>query len=183
LSACYRNPVLIDDRWQARLRCVAEDAGLHWRETIICRETFGVHCERRFGKDHRYIHRLTRHPKRQVFHPDRVPSWRLENGDKRTNPRGRVASNVWTISRECGTFKERLDGFPTQLPLELLGRVVRTATDPGDLVVDPCSGSASTGMACVEQGRRYLGIEPSEGFAEAFRVLPARLPESFGLIC
>jgi site-specific DNA-methyltransferase (adenine-specific) len=80
-----------------------------------------------------------------------------------------VPSNVWTISRVGGTFKERLDGFPTQLPLALLRRVVRTASDPGDLMVDLFSGSATTGMVCVELDRRYLGIELSEGFVEASR--------------
>jgi site-specific DNA-methyltransferase (adenine-specific) len=99
-----------------------------------------------------------------------VPSARLAvYNDRRANPRGRVPSNVWRISRVCGTYNERLPGFPTHLPLELLRRVVRTASDPGDLVVDPFSGSATTGVACVESGRRYLGIELREPFAEASR--------------
>jgi site-specific DNA-methyltransferase (adenine-specific) len=76
---------------------------------------------------------------------------------------------VWRISRVCGTFRQRLPEFPTQLPLALLRRIVRTASDPGDLVVDPFSGWATTGVACVESGRRYLGIELRESFAEASR--------------
>jgi DNA modification methylase len=46
---------------------------------------------------------------------------------------------------------------------------VRTASDPGDPVVDPFSGSATTGVACVELGRRYLGIELNEEFSEKSR--------------
>jgi DNA modification methylase len=46
---------------------------------------------------------------------------------------------------------------------------VACASDPGDLVVDPFSGSASTGAACLNLGRRYLGIERSEAFAEQSR--------------
>jgi site-specific DNA-methyltransferase (adenine-specific) len=162
--------VLTDPRWAGRFQCQLEDLGLHWRETIIWHETFGVHCETRFGRDHRSLFRFTRDPKRQVFHPDRVPSARqAKYNDRRANPLGRVPSNVWTISRVCGTFRERLDEFPTQLPLELLRRVVRTASDPGDLVLDPFSGSATTGIACVELNRRYLGIECNESFAEASR--------------
>jgi DNA modification methylase len=56
---------------------------------------------------------------------------------------------VWRISRVCGTFRERLPEFPTQLPLALLRRIVRTASDPGDLVVDPFSGWATTGVGGV----------------------------------
>jgi site-specific DNA-methyltransferase (adenine-specific) len=162
--------VLVDPMWAGRFQCLLEDLGLYWRETIIWHETFGVYCESKFGRDHRPLLRFTRDRKCQVFHPDRVPSARLTTyNDKRANPAGRVPSNVWKYSRVCGTFKARLKEFPTQLPVELLRRVVRTASDPGDLVVDPFSGSATTGMACVEQGRRYLGIELSEGFAEASR--------------
>jgi site-specific DNA-methyltransferase (adenine-specific) len=147
-----------------------EDIGLHYRETIHWVETFGVHCETKFGQDHRPLFRFTRHPRRQVFHPARVPSARQTvYHDKRANPAGRAPSNVWTISRVCGTFYERLDGFPTQLPLDLLRRVIETASDPGDLVLDPFSGSATTGVAAVELGRRYVGIELSPAFAERSR--------------
>jgi site-specific DNA-methyltransferase (adenine-specific) len=38
---------------------------------------------------------------------------------------------------------------------------VTTASDPGDTVLDPFAGSASTGLACIELGRRFLGIEIS----------------------
>jgi DNA modification methylase len=173
--------VMCDPRWGGRLQCLLEDLGLHYRETIIWHETFGVHCEGKFGRDHRPIYRFTKHPKRQVFHPARVPSARqLVYHDKRANPEGRVPSNVWTIPRVCGTFKERLADFPTQLPLELVRRVVRTASDPGDLVVDPFSGSATTGVACVEEGRRYVGAELSEDFAaksrERLRVCDSATP-------
>jgi DNA modification methylase len=51
----------------------------------------------------------------------------------------------------------------------LLRRVVACASGPGDLVVDPFSGSATTGAACVELGRRYLGIEASGRFAAMAR--------------
>jgi site-specific DNA-methyltransferase (adenine-specific) len=173
---------LVDADWGGRIECVLRDAGLHYRETIIWHETFGVHCETRFGRDHRSLLRFTRDRKRQVFHPDRVPSARLTTyHDRRANPLGRVPSNVWTISRVCGTFGERLKEFPTQLPVELLRRVVTTATDPGDLVVDPFSGSATTGVACLELGRRYLGIEREARFVEASRRRLARVEASIGV--
>jgi site-specific DNA-methyltransferase (adenine-specific) len=167
--------VLIDPRWAGRFQCLLEDVGLHYRETIIWIETFGVYCEGKFGRDHRPLFRFTRDPKRQVFHPDRVPSARQTvYNDRRANPKGRVPSNVWQISRVCGTFKERCVDFPTQLPLELLRRIVRTASDPGDLILDPFSGSATTGVVAVQEGRRYLGIEKNATFVRLSR---ARMEE------
>jgi site-specific DNA-methyltransferase (adenine-specific) len=162
--------VLSDPRWGGRFQCMLEDIGLHWQETVIWHETFGVHCESKYGRDHRPLYRFTKHPKRQVFHPERVPSARqTKYNDRRANPKGRIPSNVWTISRVCGTFRERMEGFPTQLPVALLRRVVECASDPGDLIIDPFSGSGTTGVAALQLGRRYLGIERNPEFARLSR--------------
>ena len=48
---------------------------------------------------------------------------------------------------------------PTQKPVELMEYFVETYTNPGDLVVDNCMGSGTTGVACLRTGRRFLGIE------------------------
>jgi site-specific DNA-methyltransferase (adenine-specific) len=162
--------VLIDPRWAGRFHCILEDLGLYWQDTPIWNETFGVYRTRKFGKDYRPVLWFTAHPKRYVFHPDRVPSARQSiYNDGRANPDGRVPSNVWRIPRVCGTFNERLDGFPTQLPLELLRLIVKTASNHGDLVLDPFSGSATTGVACLELGRQYIGIELNANFAQRSR--------------
>jgi DNA modification methylase len=42
---------------------------------------------------------------------------------------------------------------------------VACASGPGDLVVDPLAGSGTAGAACVELGRRFIGIEQSERWA------------------
>ena len=175
IAACAR--VLADDgslwwmmgqQHQAAVYLAMEDAGLYFRNTITWHETFGVQCQRKFALCSRPIHYFTKHPTRFVFNADavRVPSDRqLTYNDKRANPAGKVPGDVWKISRVCGSFGERIPGFPTQLPLELLRIIVAVATDPGDLVLDPFSGSATTGVAAVEAGRRYIGIERDENFA------------------
>ena len=48
---------------------------------------------------------------------------------------------------------------PTQKPLALLEYLVKTYTNPGEIVVDNCFGSGTTGVACVHTGRRFIGIE------------------------
>lgn len=47
----------------------------------------------------------------------------------------------------------------TEKPVELLMWLIRTYTNPGDLVLDNCMGSGSTGVACVNTGRRFIGME------------------------
>lgn len=48
---------------------------------------------------------------------------------------------------------------PTQKPTDLCRWIVRSYSDPGDLVLDPFAGSASTGVACQAEGRRFIGFE------------------------
>jgi site-specific DNA-methyltransferase (adenine-specific) len=56
--------------------------------------------------------------------------------------------------------------FPTQIPLAIAEPIVLCASMPGDLVVDPFSGSGTTGAAALKNGRKYVGIEKSEKFVD-----------------
>lgn len=53
---------------------------------------------------------------------------------------------------------------PTQKPVKVLKRLIETFTDPGDVVIDPCFGSGSTGRACLELGRNFFGFEINKQF-------------------
>lgn len=164
--------VLMPHEHQAAAFLAMEAAGLHWRNTITWRETFGTHQRRKFSRCSRPLHYFTRHPTRFVFNAAAVlePSARQTTyHDRRANPAGRVPGDVWTFPRLCGTHAERLPDFPTQLPVKLLRRVVAVASDLGDLVCDPFSGSATTGVAAIEAGRRYIGVELYPEYAERSR--------------
>lgn len=53
---------------------------------------------------------------------------------------------------------------PTQKPVALLEYLIKTYTNEGDLVLDNCMGSGSTGVACVNTGREFIGIELDENY-------------------
>lgn len=55
---------------------------------------------------------------------------------------------------------------PTQKPVALFEYLVRTYTNPGDTVVDFCSGSGTTALACIASGRNYVCVEKDPGFYE-----------------
>jgi DNA modification methylase len=58
---------------------------------------------------------------------------------------------------------------PTQKPLRVLRQLVEWGSNPGDLVLDPFMGVGSTGVAAIELGRRFIGIELEETYLAAAR--------------
>lgn len=55
---------------------------------------------------------------------------------------------------------------PTQKPVALLEWLVKSYTNPGETVLDNCMGSGSTGVACVNTGRKFIGMELDPGYFE-----------------
>ena len=53
---------------------------------------------------------------------------------------------------------------PTQKPVELMEYLIKTYTDEGALVLDNCMGSGSTGVACVNTNRDFIGYELDENY-------------------
>ena len=55
---------------------------------------------------------------------------------------------------------------PTQKPVALMEYLIKTYTNENDLVLDCCMGSGSTGVACINTGRNFIGIELNDGYFE-----------------
>lgn len=53
---------------------------------------------------------------------------------------------------------------PTQKPVELCEWLIKTYTNEGEVVLDNCMGSGSTGVACLNTNRNFIGIELDEGY-------------------
>ena len=66
---------------------------------------------------------------------------------------------------------------PTQKPIALMAELIKQYTQPGDLILDPFCGSGTTGVACVQTGRRFIGIEIDEGYATIARARIAKAAE------
>lgn len=106
--------------------------------------TFGQHRNSDCGNGYRPLLRLA-HPNAPLY-PDaiRVPSARqTKYKDKRANPQGKVPLDVWQFSRVCGTFHQRRSWHPTQLPEELIQRIILFSTKPGDAICDCFSGTGT----------------------------------------
>lgn len=64
---------------------------------------------------------------------------------------------------------------PTQKPVALLEYLIKTYTNEGELVLDNCMGSGSTGVACQNTGRKFIGIELDDKY---FEISKSRLNEA-----
>ncbi|NNJ25354.1 DNA-methyltransferase [Alienimonas chondri] len=82
-------------------------------------------------------------------------------------PEGFVSGeNTWYFPRVAGTFKEREGFHGCQMPEQLLGRIVRVSSNEGDLVLDPFAGTGTTPAVAKKLGRKWLGYELSEDYAD-----------------
>lgn len=161
--------LMINDEYAADFVTNARDCGLTMRAWIKWYETFGVNCSNNFNRTSRHILYFVMDPDSFVFNETEVlrPSDRqAKYNDSRAQGSGKILDDVWIIPRVTGTSKERIPDFPTQLPVELVSLIVRCASEPGDLVVDPFNGSGTTGVAALQAGRKYIGIDASERFID-----------------
>lgn len=121
----------------------------------------------------------------------RVCAW------EKTNPSPMNGTRLWLSGLEfCvfarkpnATFNEhckkalwqfpsgRSKVHPTEKPVKLMERLVLASTNPGDVVLDNCMGSGTTGVACVNTGRKFIGIERDEKY---FDIAKSRIEQSMG---
>jgi site-specific DNA-methyltransferase (adenine-specific) len=135
--------VFCDWRQVANLGPAIESAGLRWTNLVVWDKGS---CALGYGfrARHELILHFTNGP--GVYHDKSV-------------------GNVITHSR----IRSNVRHHQTEKPIELLRTLVRVGSEPGGLVMDPFSGSGSTGCAAVLEGRRFIGYERDAGYCEVAR--------------
>jgi 16S rRNA G966 N2-methylase RsmD len=72
--------------------------------------------------------------------------------------KGATIDNVWDIP-SIGTFSDERSGYPTQKPAQLLDRIIRASSNPGDIVLDCFAGSGTTAAVAEKLGRRWIAMD------------------------
>ena len=83
-------------------------------------------------------------------------------GLRHTHANDAAHCNVW----ERGTIPIQKRFHTCEKPVDILSRIIRTSSRTGDTVLDPFMGSGSTGVACAQEGRRFIGIEKDQKYFE-----------------
>jgi site-specific DNA-methyltransferase (adenine-specific) len=78
---------------------------------------------------------------------------------------GRQMRSVWAINTPL-PWEKKFGKHPTQKPFALLKRVVLSSTEKGDLILDPFTGSSTTGLAAHAFSRRFVGIDMSKEYLD-----------------
>ncbi|MGA7989466.1 MAG: site-specific DNA-methyltransferase [Candidatus Dormiibacterota bacterium] len=147
---------------------------------VVWAYDYGARTTRRWPAKHDVILVYVRDPRRYHFDSSEVArepymAPRLQTPERAA--RGKLPTDVWWHTIVPTTSRERT-GYPTQKPLGIVRRIVAASSRPGELVVDWCAGSGTTGVAAAELGRRFLLIDDQ---AAAIEVMRSRLSGVPGL--
>lgn len=151
------------------------------RYHVLCRivwmyDSSGVQSKKMFGSLYEPILMIHKSPKAGYTFNGKDISVETRTGAKRklidyrkTPPQPynteKVPGNVWEFSRV--RFKmEEYENHPTQKPEAMLERVIRASSNPGDIVLDPFSGSFTTSAVAVRLGRNAVGIDLNREYFE-----------------
>jgi site-specific DNA-methyltransferase (adenine-specific) len=139
---------------------------------VIWAYDFGGRTARRWAPKHDVILVYVRD--RRAYHfdasaVDRIPYMAPGLQTAERAARGKLPTDVWWNTIVPTNSRERT-GYPTQKPRAILRRIVAASSRPGDLVVDWCAGSGTTGVAAAALGRRYLLIDRNPRAVDIMRM-------------
>jgi adenine-specific DNA-methyltransferase len=176
-SICWQVGYHVTDQTAAPLdywvySIMAKIKGVTLRNRIVWSFGHGLHSTARLSGRHEMILWFT---KGQNYHFDldsirvaqKYPGKRHYKGPKKGelsgNPNGKNPGDVWEIPNVKGNHIEKTD-HPCQFPVGLAERCVRAFCPADGIVFDPYMGSASSGVAAILNGRRFLGAEKNEKY-------------------
>jgi len=124
--------------------------------------------KKQFAKSHDVLFWFAKNADSAVFNRESllVPfdsgmtAWRYSRGGQKGKPapKGKTPDDVIIMPSLNAMSKERT-GYPTQKPLALYERIIEASTKPGDWVLDPFCGCATTPLAAERLGRKWIGMD------------------------
>lgn len=149
--------------------------GITLRNRVVWTFGHGLHCDTRFSGRYEVVMWYTKGSDDYFFDLDAVrvrqkyPGKRSTKGPNKGelsgNPLGKNPSDIWEIPNVKANHIEKTD-HPCQFPVALVSRLVRALAPRDGVVLDPFSGVASSGVAALLDGRRFIGAEIEGKYAK-----------------
>ena len=144
--------------------------------------------KKRFANAHDTILWYSKNPKNYCFNRENVlvpfesgmTEWRYTRGGQagKEPPKGKTPDDV-ILMPSLNTMDKERTGYPTQKPLALYERFIEASSNPGDIVLDPFCGCATTPVAAERQGRQWVGIDLWDG---AYQQVVSRMNDNRQLL-
>ena len=110
--------------------------------------------------------RIPHHPKTKANFKPGLQGSGFDQDDYVLSDGGKIPESWWSGFTPVGRIKRERVGYPTQKPLALLSRIIEASSNPGDMVLDPFCGCATTLVAADRLDRQWVGIDLSPKAAE-----------------
>ena len=150
----------------------------YFLQEVVWNYGAGVACKKRFSPRNEKLLWYVKDPQNYIFNLDDVRDPNVKypnqkkNGKLKCNPLGKNPSDVWQIAKvTSGKNRSSVERshHPAQFPIEMVERMLKASSCPGDLVLDPFMGSGSTAECALKNGRNVIGFEIKKnyiGYAE-----------------
>lgn len=139
---------------------LSEYSEMYPQNEIIWSYNWGGRSKKNFARKHEYLWNYSK-GKEFLFNADDVRVPRKVKKNLRTGEeysQGTIPTSVWEKNNHT-TSKDFIGWHPTTKNVEILERLIKAYTNPGDTVLDIFMGSGSTAVAAVHTGRSFLGCE------------------------
>ena len=143
---------------------------------IIWAYDYGARTRKRWPAKHDNILWYAKDPQNYIFNYEdieRIPYMAPGLVGEEKAKHGKLPTDTWwhTI---VGTNSKEKTGYPTQKPMGIIRRIVMASSNPGDTVLDFFAGSGTTGVVCLEMGRRFILVDNNP---QAIDVMKKRFEE------
>ncbi len=171
---------------------VAKVGNFYMKNWIIWHFEGGINCKNRLSGRYENLLWFVKNKENYTFNLDeiRIPSkWQLL-GDKRCNPLGKNPTDFWVFENETekelafldsensiyeihrisNNNKKEKTNHPCQFPEKLVERVIKSATNKGDVVLDIFNGSGTTCKVANDLERNWIGIDKEEKYCKVAKL-------------
>ncbi len=128
------------------------------KNIIIWNFDWGGSTNKRFSPRYEYVFWFTKNKDEYIFNLNDIKIPALNYRPDRFKTQKKNPSDVWYLQMVSGNYPERTS-HPAQYPEELVERIVKVASNEGDVVLDPFIGSGTTAKIARDLKRKYIGYE------------------------